>query len=88
MTLIRAVASAQGLTQDAATNYVVVFRQVSGVQYAALYDLRAIRNGQYADPEIYANDVVTVGQSNNRQVFAAAIQAGALLTAPLVTILN
>ena len=88
MTLIRAVASAQGLTQDANTNYVVVFRQVSGVQYAALYDLRAIRNGQYADPEIYANDVVTVGQSNNRQIFQAAIQAGALLTAPLVTILN
>ncbi len=88
MTLIRAVASAQGLTQDATTNYVVVFRQVSGVQYAALYDLRAIRNGQYADPEIYANDVVTVGQSNNRQLFTAAIQAGALLTAPLVTILN
>lgn len=88
MTLIRAVASAQGLTQDANTNYVVVFRQVSGVQYAALYDLRAIRNGQYADPEIYANDVVTVGQSNNRQIFQAAIQAGALLTAPIVTILN
>jgi polysaccharide export outer membrane protein len=88
MTLIRAVASAQGLTQDANSNYVVVFRQVSGVQYAALYDLRAIRNGRYADPEVYANDVVTVGESNGRRLFQAAIQAGALLTAPLVTILN
>lgn len=88
MTLIRAVASAQGLTADATTDYVVVFRQVSGVQYAALYDLRAIRAGKYADPEIYANDVVSVGETNGRSIFQAIIQAGALLTAPIVTILN
>ncbi|MGI4730135.1 MAG: polysaccharide biosynthesis/export family protein [Janthinobacterium lividum] len=88
MTLIRAVASAQGLTSDANTNYVVVFRQVGGVQYAALYDLRAIRAGQYSDPEVYANDVVSVGETNSRRLFQYAVQAGALLVAPLVTILN
>lgn len=88
MTLIRAVASAQGLTQDADTNYVVVFRQVSGVQYAALYDLRAIRAGQYVDPQVYANDVVSVGGTNSRRLFQTFTQAGAILTGPLIAILN
>ena len=88
MTLIRAVSSAQGLTSDANTNYVVVFRQVSGVQYAALYDLRAIRAGQYPDPEVYANDTVSVGGTNGRRLFQQATQAGAILAGPLIAILN
>jgi polysaccharide export outer membrane protein len=88
MTLMRAVASAKGVSQFAATEYVVVFRQVNDRQMAALYDLRAIRQGMYADPEVYANDVVFVGESGGRRLFSSIIQSGALLTAPLVAILQ
>ena len=88
MTLIRAVARAEGTTDYANTSYVVVFRRVNGKDMAALYDLRAIRQGIYPDPEVYANDIVSVGESSGRRVFQAAIQGGALLIAPLVAILN
>jgi polysaccharide export outer membrane protein len=42
----------------------------------------------YADPEVYANDVVFVGESGGRRLFSSIIQSGALLTAPLVAILQ
>ena len=88
MTLIRAVASAQGMSEYANQSHVVVYRRVNGQDMAALYDLRAIRAGMYPDPEIYSNDVVYVGESGGRRAFQALIQGGALLTAPLVAILN
>lgn len=88
MTLMRSVARAQGVSDFAATNYVVVFRQVNGKQMAALHDLRSIRQGIYPDPEIYANDIVYVGESTGRRAFQLAVQSGALLSAPLIAILN
>ena len=88
MTLIRAVASARGTTQDADTNFVVVFRQVGGRYYAAAYDLQAIRQGQLADPELYANDVVTVAETSSRRLFQTLLQAGAVLAGPAIAILQ
>lgn len=88
MTLMRAVASAEGMGDFAASNHVIVFRKVNGREYAGIYDVRAIRQGLYADPEVYANDVVYVGESGGRRVFDAVIRSSALLTAPLVAILN
>lgn len=88
MTLMRAVASAEGMNEYASANHVVVFRRVGGKDYAALYDVRAIRQGLYPDPEIYANDLVYVGESGGRRVFQALVQSSTLLTAPLVAILN
>lgn len=88
MTLQRAVAKAEGTTEYARTNYIVVFRRVDEKSMAALYDLRAIRQGLYADPEVYANDVIYVGESGGRRVFQAAMQSGAVLAAPIVALLN
>ena len=88
MTLIRAIASASGLTDFGNVNYVVVYRQAQGKQLAGLYDLRAIRQGIYADPEIYANDVIYVGESGGRRAFQALLQGGGLLVAPVIAILN
>lgn len=88
MTLLGAVARAQGLTEAANTSYVVVFRHVGDKDMAALYDLRAIRQGIYPDPEVYANDTVSVGESRARRVFQLAFQTAALLTAPLVAVIN
>jgi polysaccharide biosynthesis/export protein len=88
MTLMRAIARAQGVTEFARENHVVVFRRVDNRNMAALYDLRAIRQGLYPDPEIYANDIVLVGESHARRVFRDFLQASGFLAAPLVTLLQ
>lgn len=88
MTLLRAVATARGLSDYAAPDHVVVFRQVNGKQMAALYDMRAIRQGMYEDPEVFANDVVSVGESGSARVFQRIVASSALLAAPLVAIIN
>ena len=87
-TLLQAMARAQGLTENANTSYIVVFRRVGEQQMAALHDVRAIRQGIYPDPEIYPNDVISVGEDRGRRVFALAFQTAALLTAPVIAILN
>jgi polysaccharide export outer membrane protein len=88
MTLMRAIARAQGTTEFAQTNFVVLFRTVGGRQMAALYDLRAIRLGAYEDPTVFPNDVIQVGESTARRIFPQILQAATLLVTPLVTILN
>lgn len=88
MTLVKAIASAKGVTQFANTNYVIVYRRVNDKDMAAVFDLRAVRQGIYADPELFPNDVVMVGESGGRRVFSDLLSSGALLTAPLVAILN
>lgn len=88
MTLLRAVAKARGTTEFAKLDYVVIFRRVSGQQMAALYNLKQIRNGVYQDPEVFANDVVVVGNSRARRIFRDILQASPILSAPLVAILN
>ncbi len=64
MTLLRAMAVAGGTTEFSKLDDVVIFRTVQGERLAALYDLNAIRHGKYADPDVYANDVVMVGDSS------------------------
>lgn len=88
MTLMRAIARAQGTSDYAMTSHVVLFRTVQGRSMATLYDLRAIRLGAYEDPPIFPNDVVVVGESQARRLFPVITQAAAILLTPLVTILN
>lgn len=87
MTLIKAIASAEGWTEFSKKGEVVVLRTVGGQDYAALYDVRAIEKGQYADPEIYANDVVVVGNAESRRIFRDVLTASPLL-APVFLLLN
>lgn len=84
MTLMRAVATSGGLTEFAKLDDVVVFRQVDGQRYVGLYNLEGIRRGNYADPEIYAGDVVIVGDSPARRLFKDIIAGSSLITAPLI----
>lgn len=88
MTLMRAIATAKGLGEFARPNHVVVFRRVANQDMAALYDLRAIEQGIYPDPEVYANDVVMVGDSPARRLFRDVIQGSGLLTAPLIALIQ
>jgi polysaccharide biosynthesis/export protein len=88
MTLMRAVATAEGTAEFAKLDDVVIFRTVKGQQLAALYNLKAIRRGNYGDPEVFANDVVVVGDSQARRLFRDALQVVPLLTTPLIIALQ
>lgn len=88
MTLMRAIARAQGTTDYAQISHVVLFRTVNGRQMAALYDVRAIRLGAYEDPPIYPQDLIVVGESRARRLFPQIIQGVGLLLSPLITTLG
>lgn len=88
MSLMRAVATAKGTSEFAKLEDVVVFRTVNNQKLAALYNLKAIRRGSYADPEIFANDVVIVGDSSARRLFKDAMQVLPTLTTPIILLLQ
>ena len=88
MTLMRAVARAQGANEFADLHFVVMFRTVNGRQLAALYDLRAIRLGAYEDPIVMPQDVIVVGESQARRLFPQIIQGLGLILTPVITILD
>ena len=88
MTLMRAIALANGFNATANTNNVVVFRTVNNQDMAALYDLEAIRRGAYPDPDIYANDVIAVDDSRTKRLFQDVIQASPLLVTPIIVLLQ
>lgn len=67
--LMRAVASAKGITDDANPHRVAVFRTVSGQRQGAAFDLVAIRRGEAPDPQLYPGDIVVVDGSSIRQAY-------------------
>ena len=88
MTLMRAIASAKGMTEFARQDDVVILRTVEGRKMAGLYNMGAIRRGAYDDPAIYANDVIVVGDSPQRRMFKDIVSLTPLLAAPLIAILQ
>jgi polysaccharide biosynthesis/export protein len=88
MSLLRAVAVAKGTTEFAKLDDVVIFRTVGGQRMAALYNLKAIRRGVYDDPEVFANDVVVVGDSPSRRLFKDILATTPLLVSPIVALIN
>lgn len=88
MTLMRAVASAKGLGEFARQDDVVVLRTVDGQRYAGVYNLAAIRRGNYADPPIYANDIVVVGDSPALRRMKDIISVLPAITSPLIYVLD
>lgn len=84
MTLMRAISRAEGTTEFSKLDDVIIFRTVQGKRLAALYDLKAIRHGVYADPEVFANDVVMVGDSVARRRFKDILMAMPAIITPLV----
>lgn len=83
-TLMRAIALAGGTTEYAKLEDVVIFRTVDGKEYVGLYNLEAIRRGNYADPEIFPNDIVVVGDSPQRRRFKDILQSVPALISPII----
>jgi len=84
-TLLETIAVAEGTTDVARLENVLVFREVAGQRYVGAYNLKAIRLGNYPDPQVYANDVVVVGDSAARKLFR---DLSPLLVSPVVVLLQ
>ncbi|RVU04973.1 polysaccharide export protein [Novosphingobium umbonatum] len=81
LTLLGALALAQSTTRTAKLDQVMVFRNLNGQRLAARFNLKQIRRGLAADPQIIAGDVVVVGRSPGRALWTDLLQ-----TAPLFNI--
>ncbi len=68
--LMQSVAQAQGTTDTAKLDEIVIFRQVDGVDMAALFSLKDIRGGRAPDPLVYANDKIVVGNNQTNPLIA------------------
>lgn len=88
MTLLRAVARAEGTDEFSDLRDVIIFRTVNGQRLAALYDLDGIRHGTYPDPEIFPNDVVMVGDNEGRRMFKDVLTTLSLVSGPIIIALD
>jgi polysaccharide export outer membrane protein len=66
LSLLQAIAQAQGLETVAETT-VVVFRVTNGKRVAAKYDVSSIREGKSDDPQLQAGDVIIVPTSDVKE---------------------
>ena len=89
MTLMRAIATAKGTTEFAR---LAGCRRLPHGRRPARWRRSTIcgRSGAalYADPEIFANDVVVVGDSPARRLFRDILQASPLLATPIIALLQ
>lgn len=74
-TLMKAVATASGTTEDADPGRVVIFRQINGQRMAAAFNLAAIRRGNAEDPPVYGNDIIVVDGSRARALYKELMTA-------------
>ncbi len=88
MTLQRAVAVAGGPTEFSDLDDVIIRRDVGGNSYIGLYNLGAIRRGNYKDPDVFPSDIIVVGESKQRRLFRDLLQILPLATTPLILLLQ
>ncbi|KJV43332.1 polysaccharide biosynthesis/export family protein [Brevundimonas sp. KM4] len=79
LTLVQAIAQAQGLSDNANAGNVVVLRQAEGQQTAARFDLREIQAGRLADPELAPGDTVIVDTARARRLIRDLAPLGGFL---------
>jgi polysaccharide export outer membrane protein len=72
--LLKVINLAEGLTEFAKEDDVLVLRTVEGKRYIGVFNIRAIQRGNYADPQVYANDIVVVGDSPERRRLNVILQ--------------
>lgn len=74
--LLQAMAMAEGVDQDIADlTAVLVFRTVGGQRLAAKFNLKEIRAGVVADPQIYGDDIVVVGISKGKWAYLSFLKS-------------
>ena len=68
ISLLQAIAMAEGMDELADQRGVVLFRQVNGERRAAAFDMTAVRSGEMHDPQIYGDDIIVVERSGSKTV--------------------
>ncbi len=81
LSLMQAIALAQGPNDDANPHRVAIFRTIGGKRQAAAFDLVSIRRGEAQDPPVYPGDIVVVDGSSVK-----ALQKKLLQSIPLLAI--
>ncbi|MBL8564360.1 MAG: polysaccharide export protein [Hyphomicrobiaceae bacterium] len=74
LTLLQALATAQGL-DPSADSTVVIFRDQDGKRAAARFDVSEVRSGAVADPQLQAGDVVVAGSSALKEAWNNFLRA-------------
>ncbi|WP_053044068.1 polysaccharide biosynthesis/export family protein [Pelagerythrobacter marensis] len=85
-TLARAINNAGGLSEYAKSEDVLVLRTVNGQNYIGAFNIEAIQRGNYPDPQIYADDIITVGDSPARRRLSQILQFMPLLSTTAILI--
>lgn len=87
-TLMQAVALAGSHTEFSRTSAVLIFRNAGEQQYVGIYDLKAIRYGNYADPKVYPGDKIVVSESEARRFIQTIQPLVTLVTTPLIYLIR
>lgn len=77
--LLESIARAQGTTNTASLGEVVIFRMIDGERYGAVFNLRHIREGRAADPQVLGGDRIVVGFSGVKGAYQDFLRAAPLL---------
>ena len=85
-TLVRAVNNAGGLAEYARLDDVLIMRTIGTTTYIGIYNIAAIQRGNYPDPQVYAGDIITVGDSPGRRRLDNILQFVPLLTSSAIVI--
>lgn len=72
-TLLQAISLAEGPTEYAKLDQVVVFRDVDGQKQIARFSIKDIRRGLADDPALEPNDTVVIGYNSARRLFTDAL---------------
>lgn len=79
VTLLNAIAMAEGTSEFSDNRQVVIFRTVDGTRYGAKFDLERVRTGVQPDPLLMPQDLVVVGVSSGKQWVRTLLQATPVL---------
>ena len=78
-TLMQALALAEGVQTDIASNVVVVVRETGKTKTAARFDIEEIRAGTIADVPLQSGDLLLVETSSGKQAFSNFVKVLPLL---------
>lgn len=84
--LLRVVNQAGGLAEYAKLDDVLILRTVNGQRYIGAYNIQAIQRGNYADPSVFPNDIVVVGDSPGRRRLDSILRYAPLLSSSVILI--
>ena len=77
--LLQAIALAEGVTDLADLEGVVILRTVKGKRMGAVFDLARVRAGAVDDPRIYGDDIIIVEKSGSKSAYRTFIESAPVL---------